>query len=458
LQVKIEKQPKSLQKMKPKKIENNQNDIFQSRLSEQLNPKHELMILGRRLNWASIEAEFSSIYEDKGYGGQPPKPARLMAGLMLLQNMHGLSDESVVAMWVENPYWQHFCGYDHLQWKFPIDGSSLTRWRKRLGSEKIEELLKLTVEVAVKVGMVDKKDLQSVIVDTTVMPKNIEFPTDSGLMNKSRERLVKLADVQGIRLRQKYSLIGPRLAQQIGRYFHAKQMKRGQKAVQKMKTILGRVVRDCERKIAGNDKLEQLFSEELKMARHLIARSKKDKSKLYSLHEPAVECISKGKARKPYEFGCKVAIAITHKKGKGLIVGSQAVHGNPFDGHTLEGSLQQSERITGIKVVESYVDRGYKGHGVKDSLTFISGQRRGVTKARAIKIKRRQAIEPYIGHMKKIGKLGLCRLKGKAGDEANALLGAAGYNLKLILTFIRDFLPHFWLQLILILAKTSTQS
>jgi IS5 family transposase len=359
-----------------------------------------------------------------------------MVGLLLLQYLHNLSDEAVVRSWVENPYWQYFCGYDFIQWDLPIDSSSLTNWRKRLGPERLEKILAMTVKVAVATGTVKQQDLKNVIVDTTVMPKNISFPTDSKLQNRSRIRLVKLAKKHGLMLRQNYNQEAKELLVRINNYLHAKQMKRAKKPIKRLKIILGRV-RDCERKVIGNEALAGIFAQELQLAHHLCSRQKHDKKKIYSLHEPHVDCISKGKAHKKYEFGSKVAISITHKKNRAIITSCQSIAGSPFDGHTLSSSLEMSERITDVAVGEAYVDRCYKGHGVKNCQVYISGQRRGTTKKIRRDIKRRQAIEPHIGHLKQKVKLGLCRLKGVVGDQVNALLAAAAYNLRQIIRHIR---------------------
>ena len=423
------------EKMKPKKIDNSQHDLFRNRLSNQLNPRNEMYVLADKLPWKILEDEFSDMHENST--GQPPKPVRLMVGILLLQQMHNLSDEAVVRAWVENPYWQYFCGYDFIQWDLPIDSSSLTNWRKRLGPERLERILSMTVQMAVETGTVKSKDLAKVIVDTTVMPKNISFPTDSKLQNRSRIRLVKLAKKHGVILRQNYNQEAKVLLVQINNYLHAKQMKRARKSIKRMKIILGRVIRDCERKIIDNKSLTEIFSQELQMANHFYARQKGDKKKIYSLHEPYVDCISKGKSHKKYEFGSKVALSITHQKDRAIITSCQSIAGNPFDGHTLESSFAMSEKITGTKVKEAYVDRGYKGHGVEDCRVFISGQRRGTTKKIRKDIKRRQAIEPHIGHMKQKVKLGLCRLKGIVGDQVNALLAASSYNLRQIIRHIR---------------------
>lgn len=425
--------------MKPEKTHNDQADIFRNRLSNQLKPNHELMILSNSIKWDEIESEFSDMHTNSWKGGQPPKPVRLMVGLLLLEYMHDLSDEKVVRMWVENPYWQYFCGYDFLQWEFPIDPSSLTRWRKRLGKERVEKILGLTIKCALDVGIVKAKDLEDVIVDTTVMPKNISHPTDSKLMNRSRERLVKLTKKHGINLRQNYNLVTQKLTRQIGGYLHAKQMKRARGAIKKLKTYCGRVVRDIERKIFGNAELERIFKNEVENAHKILTQEKHSKNKIYSVHEAHVECIAKGKAHKRYEFGCKASFVMTHKKGKSLVLSSEAKHGNAHDSRTLKDALALTEKMTGVKVVNAFVDLGYRGHDVEDTKVWLSRQKRGVTAKFRKHIKRRQAIEPHLGHMKNEGKLDRCRLWGEIGDQLHAALVGAGYNLNLILNYLRIF-------------------
>lgn len=425
--------------MRPKIITNHQENLFKDRLSNQLNLKHELIALSKLIPWDSLEEEFADICPGDGNAGRPATPVRLIVGLLLLQYLHNLSDENVVRMWVENPYWQYFCGYDYLQWELPINPSSLTRWRKRLGAENCKKILGMSVSVAVNAGVVSKKDLETVIVDTTVMPKNIEHPTDSKLLEKARCKMVKLAQENGLKLRQNYNLVAKKSLRKIGGYLHAQQMKRAKKEIKHFKTLVGRVTRDCERQVAGNARLEGVFSKILQHSNHLLKRERNDKNKLYSLHEPDVVCISKGKAHKKYEFGAKLSIGVTHRKGPGIIVTADALEGNPYDGHTLKGTLLSAELVTGIKVIKGFVDLGYKGHGVEteDCKIYMSRQKRGVTKAIKQQINRRQAIEPHIGHLKNEGKMGLCRLKGFLGDKINALLCAASYNLKQVLNHLR---------------------
>ena len=430
--------------MKPKKIETAQSELFMNRLSNQLNPKDPLFILAGKINWSTFEEAFGAQY---ALGpGQPPKPIRLMVGLMMLQHMYGLSDEQVVHQWVQNPYWQYFCGYDFLQWELPSDPSSMTRWRNRLGVEGLEKILAQTVVTAVETETVAPKDLKRVIADTTVMEKNISFPTDTKLLNRAREQLVALASELGLKLRQTYARVGKFAVFNAGRYAHAKQFKRMRKEVKKVKNYLGRTVRDIERQIKGSLDLQSGFVDLLTMAKRLLSQEKKSKNKLYSLHAPEAYCIAKGKAGKPYEFGCKVSLVLTHKQG--LALSSQALHENQFDGHTLESSLEKAEEISKTSIEQAFVDRGYKGHGVEGTKVYISGQKRGITRTLKKHLKRRSAIEPHIGHMKSEGKLRRNYLKGAIGDALNALLCAIGHNLRLIWRKIKSLFVLIWVTLL----------
>ena len=427
--------------MKPSKIDTTQSNLFMNRLSNQLNPKDPLFIMASEVDWSFFEDAFSSHYSDGP--GQPPKPVRLMVGLMLLQHMHGLSDEQVVHQWVQNPYWQYFCGYDYLQWDLPCDPSSLTRWRGRLGEEGVEKILGQTIVTALKTETVAPQDLKRVISDTTVMEKNISFPTDTKLLNKAREKLVALASRSGMKLRQTYARLGRFAALNAGRYAHAKQFKRMKKEVKKLKNFLGRTVRDVERQIQGVPDLQEIFTDLLAMSKRLLSQDKKSKDKLYSLHAAEVYCISKGKAGKSYEFGCKVSLVLTHKQGLALY--SQALATNQYDGHVLDSSLKRAEAISQTCIEQAFVDKGYKGHGITDKQVYISGQKRGMTRTLKRHLKRRSAIEPHIGHMKSEGKLRRNYLKGTPGDTLNALLCAIGHNMRMIWRKIRSLFVFIWI-------------
>lgn len=434
--------------MKPKVIEIPSNkDMFRPFLVDIINPQHELVRLEKVVDWQFFEREWSDFFT--ATVGRPATSPRLIAGLFYLQHMYGHSDESVLAMFLQSPYYQHFCGRIYFEHELPIDPSSLVRWRKRVGEEGMKALLLKSIEAAVTVEMVKPQSFTEVIVDTTVMEKAITHPTDSKLLEKSRQRLVKLAIKEGISLRQNYNRVAPRQATKTGRYAHAKQFARMRKSLKTQRTWLGRVVRDIERKATV---LSAALSEELAMAKRLLTQKVKDKNKLYSLHAPEVECISKGKSRNPYEFGVKASVVTTLKEG--LVVGMRTMPGNPYDGHTLAQALEQKEILTNVKTKRAFVDKGYKGHGVTDAEVYISGQKRGMTDSLKAKLKRRSAIEPTIGHMKMEGRLNRCTLKGQLGDAMFALLCAAGHNLRLILNFLRDFWAYFLALLFLLPTDT----
>lgn len=270
--------------MKPKKTNHSQSLLFQPRLSRELNPNHELCILSKIVDWTSFEQEFTELFSEKR--GAPGRPVRLVVGLLMLENMYGISDEEVVQMWVENPYWQFFCGYDYLQWKFPINPSSLTRWRKRLGSEGMEKILSSTIIAAIEVGASKRSSFKKVIVDTTVMPKNITYPTDSKLYYRGIQTVVRMAKRHNIELRQTYTFLSKRALRKANCYAHARQMKRAKKERKRLKTYLGRVFRDIERQMSSNNVLKSIFNPVLKVIKEILTQEKNSKNKIYSIHEP----------------------------------------------------------------------------------------------------------------------------------------------------------------------------
>ena len=374
--------------------------------------------------------------------GRPATSPRLVAGLLYLQHAYALSDEAVVARWAENPYWQHFCGEVFFQHRPPIDPSSLTRWRGRIGEEGVEWLLTQTIAAGRKAGVIDTRSTRDVIVDTTVMEKAIAHPTDTRLYERARLRLVGLAREAGIELRQSYARLAPRLARQVGRYAHARQFKRMRKGLRTLKGYTGRVMRDIARRLhtVTDDALRARIEAQLALVARLLAQKPRDKRKLYALHEPEVDCISKGKAHKRYEFGCKVTIATTHREG--FVVGMRSMPGNPYDGHTLHEAIEQVEILADTRPRRVFVDRGYRGHGIDAAFgtaVYISGQRRGMTRALKRALRRRSAIEPTIGHMKTDGRLSRSPLKGTLGDALHAVLCGAGHNIRLILAHLRAF-------------------
>ena len=429
--------------MRPKKPKKQpQDELFHVRLDIVCDPANSLVKLADRIDWDSLDEQFASLYAE---AGRPATATRLMIGLTLLQSLYSLSEDEVVNRWPENPYWQYLCGETFFQHRPPIARSGLSKWRKRIGEKGLEALLQQTLTVGLDSGAVKKTSLKRVSVDTTVQPKAIMHPTDVKLLNRSRERLVRLAGQHDIRLRQSYRRKGPEAVLKAGRYAHARQMNRMRKEVKRLRTYLGRVIRDIRRK-AGQ--MTDTLSRELDLAKRLFEQQRHDTDKLYSLHEPHVACISKGKAHKKYEFGNKVSLCVTNKEG--FILGAQGLEGNPYDGHTLQGALNQVAELTGVKPERCYVDRGYRGHGVTGTQVFLSGQKRNITPTIKRELRRRSAIEAVIGHQKTEGRLGWNRLRGILGDKINALMAAIGYNLKLILktlSFLLQILKELWAEI-----------
>jgi transposase, IS5 family len=426
--------------MRPReRRETGAHDLFRSRLDQIIDMEHALVKLARSVDWRFLEEQFGAVYSDGP--GQPPLPTRLMAGLAILKHTHDLSDEILCDRWVENPYYQYFCGEEFFRHRAPFDRSSLTRWRQRMGEEKLQALLQESLSVAHKTGALSSKDLERVAVDTTVQPKAIAHPTDARLLHRAIEKLVGLAKSEGVVLRQSYRRVAKRAAIMVGRYSHAHQFKRAQRELKFLRTRLGRVIRDIGRRIEGDQALKARFAPLLDLAikvRHQDHRRRGPK--VYSLQAPEVECIGKGKARAPYEFGCKVSVAtpVTQPKGGQFVLHAKALHGNPFDGHTLGPAVADLERVTGVKVARVHVDKGYRGHNYPNKFkVWISGQVRRVTKTIRREMKRRAAVEPMIGHIKAEHRMERNHLKGREGDRANAILAAAGYNFSLLLRWLR---------------------
>ena len=419
-----------------------QDDLFRPPLEEIINLRHPLVRLAGKIDWNFLAGRFSSVC--RVGPGQPPLPTRLVAGLLILKHMHSLSDEALCARWLENPYYQFFCGEAAFRHDLPFERSSLTRWRQRLGEDQLAALMQESLAVAHKTGALATKDLERVAVDTTVQPKAVAHPTDARLMHRALEKLVKLAKREGVPLRQSYVRVAKRAAIMVGRYIHAHQFNRARRALKFLRTRLGRVIRDINRRIDGDAILEERFRPLLILAGRVRAQDHRQRGqKVYSLHAPEVECIGKGKARAPYEFGCKVSVAtpVTQPKGGQFVLHAKALHGNPFDGHTLGPAIADIERQTGIEVKRIHVDKGYRGHNHPHKFrVWISGQVRRTTKAIKREMKRRAAIEPIIGHVKTEHRMDRNHLKGHAGDRINAVLAAAGFNFSLLLRWLAELL------------------
>jgi transposase, IS5 family len=447
--------------MRPKeRRESGQNDLFKARLDQIVDLNHALVKLSRAIDWSFLERSFGAVYSDGP--GHPPLATRLMAGLAILKHMHNLSDEALCDRWIETPYYQLFCGEEFFRHKLPFDRSSMTRWRQRMGEEKLVALIQESLATATRTGAAKPSDFSKLIIDTTVQPKAVAYPTDARLMHRARERLVRLAKKHGVDLRQSYARVGKFALIKQSRYAHAKQFKRAKKALKKLRTYLGRVVRDIVRKVAGKASLEEAFAQELMLARRVQAQNKNLRRvrgapagadlRVFSLHAPEVECIGKGKANRPYEFGVKVSVAtpIKHAKGGQFIAHVKALQGKPYDGHTLAAVIPEMERQTGITIARVIADAGYKGHNAPPGHRFrvyTAGQKRRMTDQIKREMRRRSAIEPVIGHLKDDHRMDRNYLAGPAGDAINTVLAAAGYNFRRLLAWLGLLLATLWIAL-----------
>jgi IS5 family transposase len=436
--------------MRPReKHDRGQNDLFKARLDQIVDMNHALAKLGRQVDWKFLEEAFGSVYSDGP--GQPPLPTRLMAGLAILKHTFNVSDEVLCERWVENPYYQLFCGEEFFLHKLPFDRTSITRWRQRMGEERMAALIQESQNVATRIGAARPQDFTKIIVDTTVQPKNAMFPTDAKLTHRALMKLVWLARKHGVKLRQTYVRVAKYALIAHQRYAHAKQFKRAAKALRKLRTYLGRVIRDIVRRIAGNPVLREAFAQMLSLAQSVRHQRQRQRGKkIYSLHAPEVECIGKGKAHKPYEFGGKVSIATTLNRSAGgqFIAHAKALPGNPYDGHTLATVIPDIQKQIGANINRIVADKGYRGHNAPEDYKYkiyISGQKRGVTDAIKRDLRRRSAIEPVIGHAKREHRMDRNYLKGSNGDAINAVLAAAGYNFRRLLAWLRKLL-RVWIK------------
>ena len=334
--------------MKGNSPHRSQMTLFQN-LEELLNPSEALYKLSNKIAWEELEKEFAPLYSKIG---RPSKPVRLMVSLLLLKQIYNLGDETVVSTWVHNPYWQYFSGFTTFQWNFPIDPTDLVHFRNRIGREGLEKIFKISIDLHGKSSLE-----KEVVIDTTVQEKNITYPTDVKLHKKIIDKCVKIAQSENITLRQSYKRISKQLVidQRGNRSKNGKA--KAKKSARKLRTIAGRLTRELRRKLSKQ--LLQNYESEIKLFEQVLAQQKGDKNKIYSLHEPKVYCMSKGKAHKRFEFGSKVSITLT--KNSGVAVGAYNFEENIYDGHTLPEVLEQTKRLTGKEPKVAIVDRGYRG-------------------------------------------------------------------------------------------------
>ena len=405
-----------------------------------LNRNHPLFILANKVDWERFEKSFLGLYSQTT--GAPAKPIRLMVGLLILKHIRNLSDESVVEQWSENAYYQYFCGEEEFCVSQPCDASELVHFRHRIGESGCELIFKESIRINGK-----DADDDEVIADTTVQEKNITFPTDSKLHHKIIKKCHKIAEIEGIELRQSYTRTIKKLSLNQRFRNHPKNKSKAKKADRKLKTIAGRLVRELQRKLPAQNP----YNLDLLLFHKVLSQIKNDKNKIYSLHEPDVHCISKGKEHKKYEFGNKVSILLT--KNTGVIVGALSF-GNPYDGHTLDSVLIQHEQLTGKRAKNVWADRGYRGKTQIDATEVkipkpLSNKISRYRKEKEKKsFRRRAAIEPIIGHLKSDNRLNKNYYKGIQGDTVNVLLATAAFNFKRMMNKWKHSFLSFFIDLL----------
>lgn len=408
-----------------KSPQDNQEDLFREKLSEMLDPRKPLYKLADEIPWEDFEQEFHQYYREDF--GAPSKPIRLMVSLMIFKQLYNLSDEAVVEKWTENPYYQYFSGEIYFNWKLPCVPTDLTKFRKRIGKEGVEKILKLSIDLHGEDALE-----RVVVVDTTVQEKNITYPTDIKLHKKIIEKCRNIASKEGIELRQSYTRTVPKLIRDQRLKRHPKTRKQARKSARKMKTIAGRLTREIRRKLPSSKQLN--YSKELEIFEKILSQQRKDKNKIYSIHENEIYCIAKGKSHKKYEFGTKVSFALTAHTG--IVVSAINFEKNVYDGHTMPDVIKQIKKLTGGTPEIAVCDRSYKSPKKFMNTIILSPKKLGktvsdYTKRKIRKLFRRRAgIEPVIGHIKNDHRMARNYLKGTAGDHINAMMAGAAFNFK----------------------------
>jgi IS5 family transposase len=399
-----------------------------------------LVLLSKKINWQELENDLAIFYCMDN--GRPGVPIRLIAGIIMLRRIYNLSDEAILARWVENPYWQYFCGEVYFRHELPFDRTELIKFRHRIGEAGAERILKLSIDLFPEKETREKE----VLIDTTVQEKNITFPTDVKLQKKVIEKCRKIAKNEKISLRQSYKRELKQLMIDQRFQSHPKRKKKARAAARRIKVIAGKIFRDLVSKMDNEQKSrhEKIFNVFYKV----MSQTKDSNNKVYSIHQPHVKCIAKGKDSKKYEFGNKSSIVKTRKSG--IIVGAMAFAENLYDGDTLEPQLSQTERLTGRKPVIGIVDRGYRGRKIVNGTQIVHPYNlpRTANRYRRQKIRgwfrSRAGIEPIIGHIKHDHRMNRNYLLDELGDNMNTILAAAGFNLRKMLQRLKSGVKYIF--------------
>jgi IS5 family transposase len=444
-------------------------DFFRSRIDAMINLRDPLAVLAQRMPWGQIEQALAAKFEREDRAGQsvegqdllgstkvlvgagrsnagrPKLPLRLMCCLVYLKHSFNLSDEELCARWSENILWQYFSGMEYYEHRLPCDPTQIGRFRRDIGEDGLEQLLKATIDAAMAMKAIKPEALERVIVDTTVQEKAVAHPVDSRLLEIARHKVVSAAKRAGISLKQTFAKQGKELRRKAGGYAHAKQFRRLKRVVKRQRTILGIVMREVQRKRATPDReptslaAGSELSTWLERAERVRTQQPKDKKKLYALHAPEVECIGKGKARKPYEFGVKTAVTVSHQAG--LMMGARTFPGSPYDGHILSAALEQATNLIqdhAVQIKDVVVDLGFRGVDADNPGKQIihRGKFKSLSREHKAWLRRRQAVEPAIGHLKSDNRMDRCWLQGALGDALHAVGCAAGFNVRWLLRAI----------------------
>lgn len=410
-----------------------QHDLFQPSLLDFIDKRHELVLLSDKIDWTYFEKEFSPLYSKVG---TPSMPIRFMVGSLMLKRLFDLGDETLAIAWRSNPYMQYFCGEVFFQHRFPCDPSDFVHFRKRIGKEGIEKIFFYSVHLhAPKL-----KDLKSVLSDTTVQGNNTTFPTDAKLRKKVIDKCNEIAKQEHLPQRQTYVRVSKELVRKAYNGKHPKRAKKARAAKKKLQTISLRLIRELQRNF--NEDQQEKYKETLSTFEKVVQQKRKDKDKIYSLHKQFTKCIAKGKAHKAFEFGNKVGLVTTANKGEQIIVSIKAFLKNVYDGHTVDPLLEQMKKHNVTLPNEVIYDRGGKGkskiEGVKISTPAppLKKDSQYQRRKKQKKFRSRAAIEPIIGHLKTDFRMQENYLLGEDGPQINALMAAAGWNLKKMMNIL----------------------